>query len=331
MLILFYNSFFGSPPAPMDCGAGCTFTSDRRLMRDADVVVFHLPGAREIGDARKYPGQTWVAWSMESSINTPMVGQPELMRHFDLSMTFSPKSDVWCGYLARKSEWDAALARPLQPRLHANPLAMFQSATVDRCGRNAFCAELMQLLPVDSYGRFLKNREIENDRGPETKSRIIGGYKFALGAENTFEPDYVTEKFFQPLLAGSVPVYRGAPNVADYAPGENCFIDVNAFASPGQLAEYLRHLDRNDDEYSKYLAWRSQPLRESFVNLLRRCETEAFCRLAELIARRARPTGNGALMPFGPARYAKAKLIRAVRAARAFRATLASPVDDPKH
>lgn len=325
MLILFYNSFFGVQLPPVDCGAACTFTADRRLMADADVVVFHLPGAREIGDARKYPGQTWVAWSMESSVHTPMVGQPELMRHFDLTMTFSRKSDVWCGYLARKSAWDEALARPLQPRRHKAPLVMFQSATADQCGRNAFCAELMQLLPVDSYGKFLKNREIENDRGPETKNEVIGGYKFALGAENTFEPDYVTEKFFQPLLAGSVPVYRGAPNVNDYAPGDNCFIDVNTFTSPAHLADYLRHLDNDDAEYEKYLAWRSRPLRESFLQLLRQCETEAFCRLAELVARRPRPTGNGALMPFGPARYAKTKLVRAVRTARALRATLGAP------
>jgi hypothetical protein len=325
VLILFYNTFFGAEPSPTDCGPGCTFTSDRRLIADADVVVFHLPGAREIGDARKYPGQTWVAWSMESSAHTPMVGQPELMRHFDLTMTFSRRSDVWCSYLAPRSAWDEALARPLQPRRHKAPLVMFQSAAADKCGRNAFCAELMQLLPVDSYGKFLNNRAIENDRGAETKNEVIGGYKFALGAENTFEDDYVTEKLFQPLLAGTVPVYRGAPNVADYAPGENCFIDVNTFASPAHLAEYLRHLDNDDAEYEKYLAWRSQPLRESFLQLLRACETEAFCRLAELIARRRRPTGNGALMPFGPARYAKAKLIRAVRFARSLRATSGAP------
>lgn len=325
MLIVFYNSFFGSPPAPVDCGAGCTFTTDRRLMAEADAVVFHLPGAREIGDARKYPGQTWVGWSMESTVHTPMLGDPALMRHFDLTMTFSRKSDVWCGYLARRNAWNAARARPLQPRLHAAPLVMFQSSSADQSGRNAFCAELVQLLPVDSYGSYLRNRTIENDRGPETKAEIIGGYKFALGAENTFEPDYVTEKFFQPLLAGTVPVYRGAPNVADYAPGENCFIDANAFASTRDLAEYLRYLDQNDDAYSTYLAWRTQPLRESFVQLLRECETEAFCRLAELIVRRGRPAGRGALMPFGPARYAKAKLIRTVRSARAFRATLGAP------
>lgn len=320
MLILFYNSFFGSPPAPVDCGSGCTFTTDRSLMPEADAVVFHLPGAREIGDARKYPGQTWVAWTMESSVNTPMIGQPEMMRHFDLSMTFSRRSDVWSGYLPRKNAWDALLTRPLPPRLHANPLVMFQSALVDRCGRNAFCTELMRHISVDSYGSFLRNRAIENDRGPETKSEMIGGYKFALGAENTFEPDYVTEKFFEPLRAGTVPVYRGAPNVADYAPGENCYIDANAFASPAKLADYLRHLDHDDAEYAKYFTWRTRPLREAFLSLLRECETEAFCRLAELIARRPRPVRNSALMPFGPVRYAKTKLVRTVRAVRALRA-----------
>jgi hypothetical protein len=326
LLILFYNSFFGTPPAQVDCGPEHTLTTDRSLLPDADAVVFHLPGAREIGDARKYPGQTWVAWSMESTIHTPMMDQPELMRHFDLTMTFSPRSDVWYGYMAQRSMWEAALARPLPRRRHANPLVMFQSATVDRCGRNAFCAELMQLMPVDSYGRFLHNRELDiPDRGPETKSEVIGSYKFALGAENTFETDYVTEKFFQPLLAGTVPVYRGAPNVADFAPGERCFIDANAFASTRELAEYLTHLDHDDAEYATYHAWRTQPLRPSFERLLDICEKAAFCRLAELLVQRGPATGRGSLMPFGPTRYAEAKLILAVRAARAFRAALARP------
>lgn len=299
------------------------FTSDRRLLPEADVVVFHLPGAHFIGDARRYRGQTWVAWSMESSANTPLVDRPDLMRHFDLRMTFSRKSDVWCGYMPARREWDEALARPVQPKGQQSPLVMFQSATVDQCGRNAFCADLMQHLPVDSYGRFLKNRELDiPDKGYETKRAVIGSYKFALGAENTIEHDYVTEKFFQPLLTGTVPVYRGAPNVLDYAPGENCFIDATAFAGPAQLAEYLRHLDNDDAAYNSYLAWRTQPLRESFVRLLRECETDAFCRLAELVSRRGPATAGGSARPFGLRQYARTKVARGMQVARTVRAAL---------
>lgn len=323
MLILFYNTFFDSAPALVDCGSGCTFTTDRRLLRDADAVVFHLPDAPLIGDARKYPGQTWVAWTMESTVNTPLMDRPELMRHFDLRMTFSRASDVWCSYLPSRREVNEALARPVPLRRHENPVVMLQSATVDNCGRNAFCAELIRHVPIDSYGRLLRNRELDvPDRGIETKRALVAGYKFTLGAENTFETDYVTEKLFQPLLMGSVPVYRGAPNVADYAPGDDCFIDATAFATPAQLGEYLRHLDSDDAAYGKYLAWRGKPLRDSFVRMLEAVEMEAFCRLAELVARRGRTSGTGELMPFGPRRYVGAKVARARQVARRVRSAL---------
>jgi len=318
MLILFYNSFFGSAPPHVDCGRECEFTTDRDRLTEADVVVFHLPDAQFIGDAQKYPGQTWVAWTMESTINTPILGQPKLMRHFDLRMTFSRGSDVWCGYMPGNSEWTEVISRPLQPRVRHSPMVMFQSATVDRSGRNAFCAELMTHMPIDSYGKFLKNRELGiPDKGFETKLGVIGGYKFALGAENTIEADYVTEKFFQPLLAGTVPVYRGAPNVADYAPGDNCFVDASAFSSPAELAAYLRYLDSDDTAYASYLSWRTRPLHESFVQLLRETETQVFCRLAELVERRPRPRGKHALLPFGLRRYAGTKLARAKQTLRA--------------
>lgn len=325
MLILFYNSFFGSTPKVVECGARHSFTSDRRRMPEADAVIFHLPDALFAGDARKYPGQQWVAWSMESTINTPLLDRPDIMRHFDLKMTFSRSSDVWCPYLPQLGEWTQALSQPLQTRRHSSPVVMFQSATIDRCGRNAFCAELMKHIPVDSYGRFLKNRELEEtDRGYETKRAVIGGYKFALGAENTMEADYVTEKFFQPLLAGTVPVYRGAPNIEDFAPGDNCYVDATAFSSPAQLADYLAYLSRDDAAYSKYLEWRTQPLRPSFLQKLEQCETEAFCRLAELLERRPRPAEGAVRFPFGIGRYIETKARRISRALRGAAAAIAN-------
>eukprot|EP00960_Hanusia_phi_P059267 764116-Hanusia_phi.AAC.5 len=44
--------------------------------------------------------------------------------------------------------------------------------------------------------------------------------------ENSFVDDYVTEKFYQALIAGSVPVYLGAPNIHEFAPSPNSFIDM---------------------------------------------------------------------------------------------------------
>eukprot|EP00937_MAST-01D_sp_MAST-1D-sp2_P000392 g392.t1 len=86
-------------------------------------------------------------------------------------------------------------------------------------------------------------------------------YKFALVMENSVEIDWVTEKFFLPFQANTVPVYYGAPNIAKYAPGPNSFINMRDFDSPGALLERLRFLAEHEDEYLKYFEWRKTQTR----------------------------------------------------------------------
>ncbi|HEY1778563.1 MAG TPA: glycosyltransferase family 10 [Solirubrobacteraceae bacterium] len=62
-------------------------------------------------------------------------------------------------------------------------------------------------------------------------------------------PDYVSDKLFDVWVAGSVPVYLGATNVAEFAPARNSYIDASSFDSPAELAAYLNHLDGHDDDY----------------------------------------------------------------------------------
>jgi alpha-1,3-fucosyltransferase 10 len=148
----------------------------------------------------------------------------------------------------------------------------------------------MGQIPVDSYGRFRNNRAIEGpDLGSASKLATAGRYKFCLGFENTLSPDYVTEKLFDPILAGTVPVYRGAPNVAEFAPGPHSYIDANDFAGPRELAEYLRYLDGNDAAYEEYFAWRKEGLSESFRSLLALKPADPFCALGELVRERTAP------------------------------------------
>ena len=51
-------------------------------------------------------------------------------------------------------------------------------------------------------------------------------------------------------------MYYGAPNIADFAPGENSFINMRDFESAEALAKHLVFLSENEDEYAKYFAWR---------------------------------------------------------------------------
>jgi hypothetical protein len=111
----------------------------------------------------------------------------------------------------------------------------------------------MKYAKVDSYGDILRNRELpEVDCGRDTRLATLARYKFTLAFENSIAPDYVTEKFFDPLIAGSVPVYLGAPNVSDFAPADRCFINVADFSSPAALAAHLNILIQDAEAYARW-------------------------------------------------------------------------------
>lgn len=143
----------------------------------------------------------------------------------------------------------------------------------------------MQEMPVDSYGKMLCNQDSQIGPGQKLKHDLIARYKFTLAFENSVCEDYVTEKFFDPLLVGSVPVYLGAPNVEEYAPGENCYIDVTKFENPRALATFLVDLAADDEAYTRYLQWKSLPLCSRFIAMTERISRDPFERLADLLQR----------------------------------------------
>ncbi|MGX8010540.1 glycosyltransferase family 10 domain-containing protein [Mesorhizobium sp. ORM8.1] len=311
-LILFYTRAFKKPidvAAIPQCRVPVEWTTDRSRLAEADAVVFHIPNAREIGDARKYPGQLWVAWSMESFENYSKQADPHFMRHFDLTMTYESGADVWEPYLPKAEWWEATRRSAIVPKTEAALAVTFQSSKLDKSGRAALVAELSKSIGVDRYGRFNRraklqpNRHIEGpDLGLQTKLETIGRYHFCLAFENSIAPDYVTEKMFDPLAAGTVPVYLGAPNAAEFVP-EHSYIDAASFRTPAELAAYLRHLAETPRDYEAYLAWRSKPLPDRLVRRLELIETASKYRLAELVHRLVAerggvPSGRPSL-PFG--------------------------------
>ena len=291
-IILFFNDFFGRPPEiePLaSCRNCCEFTADRRRFYEASAVVFHIPTFEGIGSPRKRPGQLWVAWSMESAVNYPLLDDQAFMKNFDVRMTYEQSADVWCPYLPSEREFEKALAKPKATKSASASTVMLQSTDFDRSGRNAFARELMDYLKIDSFGAFLNNRQFETpDRGRETKLSLIANYKFCIGFENAIAEDYVTEKFFDPLLSGSVPVYRGAPNVDAFAPGPKAFVNVFGFTGARELAEYLNYLDNDDEAYRDHLAWREVGLSEQLRGQLARRGAEPFCRLCKLVVDKLR-------------------------------------------
>lgn len=295
-MILFYNQFFGSTPLLVDLAPEDRnfFSWDRSLFDEAAAVVFHIPdlilgtpNLRDFFGLEKPHRQMWIAWSKESAVNYPVLNSPAFLSRFDLVMTHARTADIWCPYYPSWAIWMEALKQPLPAKTERAPIVMFQSAPHNRSHRIEYAQELMSKIDVDSYGRILKNRSLpETDQGRTTKLATMARYKFCLALENALEPDYVTEKFFDPLLVGTVPVYRGAPNVSGFAPGKDAFINAADFSSTTELARYLENLDRDDKAYQRFLRWREGPFLPSFQADLDALRVPVFRKLLDIVRNR---------------------------------------------
>jgi hypothetical protein len=87
-------------------------------------------------------------------------------------------------------------------------------------------------------------------RGPaESKYETMSNYTFALCYENMSLDGWINEKLFDALIVGAIPIFLGAPDVADYV-STDCFIDRRQFETYEDLDAYLRSLD--DDAIQEY-------------------------------------------------------------------------------
>jgi hypothetical protein len=108
-----------------------------------------------------------------------------------------------------------------------------------------------------------------------------------LAFENLQVNDYVSEKVFEGLFAGAVPVYRGAKEISNFMPADDSFINANGM-SAGQLATLLKLLaaEENKDKYDKFFAFKKRPLPQRFYELASNsyCHPNILCRLCEFAA-----------------------------------------------
>ena len=90
-------------------------------------------------------------------------------------------------------------------------------------------------------------------KGPiQNKFDTLRKYKFSIAYENARSINgYITgDKIFDPLEAGCIPIYWGAPNINDYVP-KNCFINWEDFNNWNDLYKYMKNI--SDNEYINYL------------------------------------------------------------------------------
>lgn len=253
---------------------GFEVTSDLRYLNTATAVVFHIPDLYKFKNhlpTIKPNGQIWIGWSLECEENYPILKSTDFRNLFDLWMGYRSADDILYAYFMdfdRKARTYADISQAGQNK--PNGICMLISSAVNKSGRLEYLSELMRWLPIDSYGKVFHNKTLHTDSGRESAIRTMSDYKFTIAFENAVAPDYVTEKFYNPLYAGSVPIYLGAPNINEFSPSPDCFINVRDFTTPRALAEFLLPYVTGEADYRTFHEWRNRPMSSHFQRLLDR-------------------------------------------------------------
>nr|CAC41642.1 fucosyltransferase homologue [Drosophila melanogaster] len=212
--------------------------------------------------------QIWALLHEESPRNTPFVSNKEFLRHFHFTSTFSRYSNLPLTTMYLPSgealtskdyyvTFDGKSKYGYRP---STSVVFLQSDCDTMSGREDYVKELMKHLPIDSYGSCLRNRDLpeslqkdylNNLYSPELL-RFLSEYKFMIAIENAACPDYITEKFWRPLIMGVIPIYFGSPTIKDWEPNNKSAIFVNDFQNPQALVEYLNKLADNKKLYNSY-------------------------------------------------------------------------------
>ncbi|KAF9109040.1 hypothetical protein BGX27_008062 [Mortierella sp. AM989] len=206
--------------------------------------------------------QRWVSFfEGESVAYFPHVAMPEFIRRFDLTMGSPPQlMDVPYSPYRVSNE----MIRELVNVAPSFPLDKtpedYMGFLVSNCSplndRNKIMDELVDKIGAHSYGICYRNKEfpegIEKNglNWEEDKKKVLSKYPFSLAAENSNCVGYVTEKIYDVLAMGSIPVYMGASDIADYVP-EGSYILAQDFKSTEALVEYIKTVDR-----SQFYKWK---------------------------------------------------------------------------
>ncbi|KAL4183442.1 hypothetical protein AMTRI_Chr11g98260 [Amborella trichopoda] len=269
------------------CGLTCLWTKSPVLADKPDAFLFETttpPSRRREGDPLR------VYMDLEAGRKSS--------GYEDIFISYHAKDDVQSTYAGALFHNNRNYY--VSPQKNNDTLVYWSSS---RClpKRNQLARELLTLLPHHSFGNCLNNvggPDMALAFYPECGSRTghapkwwdhlhcaMSHYKFVLAIENTETESYVTEKLFYALDSGAVPIYFGAPNVADFVPPHS-IINGKKFESLGALAKYVKALSSNPVAYAEYHAWRRCGVMGGYRSTREVSLDTLPCRLCEAVSSR---------------------------------------------
>jgi len=245
---------------------------------DADVVIFGLPNlvygfpTNYILPREKNATQMWVSTCEEpykrpglAKSDCRLMHDPATMEFIDFTSSYSMTSDIPA--LLESVYMEDLRMKPAN--FSAKPSDELATVAVRDCEsewRNSWLKEVMTEVnktghKVLSYGSCLHNADEDEGRSHAAEGWIdrAAARPFKLVAENVVQPWYISEKIWDALAEGSVPVYNGPPEVKQMMP-KGSFLYAPDFPSTQALVQ--RMLDFTPQDFATANAWRQAPASE---------------------------------------------------------------------
>ncbi len=238
------------------CEASCVYETN---WKNADVVFANV-GKSIV--KRTFPDQIWVGTFWESLEN-----YKALSYNYNYTLSYSPSANFpnfHMIYDTFKSITDILPMVSFHDKIKMPMVSLWVSNCYSKNNRLGYVRLLQSSgITVSSYGKCMKNKEPL----PNRKEVVSSKHLFMFAFENSNCIDYVTEKVFHALKAGTIPIYMGTRSVIRSVP-ENSIIHVDNFRSHKELATYLHFLSNNKTAYQSYFEWRNKPLPKKLTKKL---------------------------------------------------------------
>lgn len=270
--VLLWTHPFGTWRKLPDCWeqyriSGCKITDNTGSYQEADAVIFHHRdiaggGLSALPSQPRPPTQKWIWMNQESPTHSSRMQVFEGV--FNLTLSYREDSDIFIpyGYLIPRALTDKVIqgryALPLSVTSASDParphfVAWVVSNWSENHARVIFYRLLIQHVQVDLFGAW--GRPLPS--GSQGVMELLRGYLFYLAMENSQHTDYITEKLWNAVSAGAIPVVLGPSrvNYERFLPPE-AFIHVDDFPTVQELAQYLLMLKDNPAMAHRHLAWR---------------------------------------------------------------------------
>lgn len=261
----------------VSCSVPCQLVRENDESVDAVVVYIpDLPGPRL--PPRAYPGQLFFGLSFECPAYYPLLMDYRFMSQFNYTIGYANNTDnhVWVPFgpfpfLAENTdgyprEYNFSEAFRDYDENRPRKISWFGGNCGDKIGRYKLVDEILQQPGgfVHSYGGCHHNTNLDVDFAKyhshdSVKVKALRNHTFDLAFENADCIDWVTEKIFQSMAAGAIPVYLGTSSIDQYIPHPDAIIKVSDFDTVQALVEYINKVNDSPVLKKKHLRWKHDP------------------------------------------------------------------------